>query len=537
MAATHEADGQWGVRDPGGKRGLSLAVHRTPELTASSVAEAVRDHINGAPMRRLLWAYYRNMLTLHPQSERPLRLAQERGLPRRLTHLPEGGLGAQREIVIENDIAWRVGTMIDFLFGKPLRIASKAADSQRAQEIEGALRQIWNESGGMSLLHDAAVLAHVFGSVQLVAQRGAGALGVRVMLVPPQRAAAIASVNDYRQPAALLIVHEHQASEARSGVSSGVRSAAWRRGLDGCGEEREIVVTGTDGGAARRSLASRVASWLGKRAEGDAGAGGGAVRGPRASRSMSSDEPDVPGLAGVTLEVISAYATQWYAIDERGRAMLTAQQDALCPGVLPVAHIRNTVVPMQLGGASEVEPLIPLQNELNTRLSDRANRVTMQCFKMYLAKGIEGFDRSTVGPGTVWMTHDVNASIDEFGGDASSPSEESHIAEVREAMDKLSSTPALAAGVVRAKIGNLTSENALKVTLQGILARTERKRLTYGSAIVEMCHGLLDALNQAGVLVTTEQERGVELIWPEALPGRSVREDGEPPTPRGAALE
>jgi len=252
---------------------------------------------------------------------------------------------------------------------------------------------------------------------------------------------------------------------------------------------------------------------------------------------MSSDEPDVPGLAGVTLEVISAYATQWYAIDERGRAMLTAQQDALCPGVLPVAHIRNTVVPMQLGGASEVEPLIPLQNELNTRLSDRANRVTMQCFKMYLAKGIEGFDRSTVGPGTVWMTHDVNASIDEFGGDASSPSEESHIAEVREAMDKLSSTPALAAGVVRAKIGNLTSENALKVTLQGILARTERKRLTYGSAIVEMCGGLLDALNQAGVLVTTEQERGVELIWPEALPGRSVREDGEPPTPRGAALE
>ena len=76
-------------------------------------------------------------------------------------------------------------------------------------------------------------------------------------------------------------------------------------------------------------------------------------------------------------------------------------------------------------GQSEVEPLIPLQDELNTRLSDRANRVTMQSFKMYLAKGLDGFadgSAPVVGPGRVWTTDNPDASMQTFGGDSSSPS-------------------------------------------------------------------------------------------------------------------
>ena len=57
--------------------------------------------------------------------------------------------------------------------------------------------------------------------------------------------------------------------------------------------------------------------------------------------------------------------------------------------------------PFAYSGLSEVEPLIPLQDELNTRLSDRASRVTLQCFKMYLAKGIDGFDKFPVAHG--WL--------------------------------------------------------------------------------------------------------------------------------------
>jgi hypothetical protein len=71
----------------------------------------------------------------------------------------------------------------------------------------------------------------------------------------------------------------------------------------------------------------------------------------------------------------------------------------LLPGVVPVVHIQNLSQPFRYEGLSEVEPLIGLQDELNTRLSDRASRVTMSSFKMYLAKRLDGFENARVGPG------------------------------------------------------------------------------------------------------------------------------------------
>jgi len=158
-----------------------------------------------------------------------------------------------------------------------------------------------------------------------------------------------------------------------------------------------------------------------------------------------------------------------------------------------------------------------LQDELNTRLCDRANRVTMQSFKMYLARGIDGFDRLPVGPGVLISTDNPAAEITSFGGDASSPSEDRHIDEVREALDKLSGVPPLATGVVRARIGNLSSENALRLTLQGLLVKTARKRVIYGRLLAQMAEAVLSALDQAGILATTQQQRRVQVQWPEPL--------------------
>ena len=50
-------------------------------------------------------------------------------------------------------------------------------------------------------------------------------------------------------------------------------------------------------------------------------------------------------------------------------------------------------------GFPDVEPLIGLQDELNTRLSDRAFRVTMTCFRMYLGRGSEEFTKRPCGSG------------------------------------------------------------------------------------------------------------------------------------------
>ena len=169
-------------------------------------------------------------------------------------------------------------------------------------------------------------------------------------------------------------------------------------------------------------------------------------------------------------------------------------------------------------GLGDVEALIGLQDELNTRLSDRAYRVTMTSFKMYLGKGITDFTDRPIGPGQMWGTENLDASIQAFGGDSATPSEDAHINEVREALDKISGVSPVAAGLIRGKLGNLTSAIALRLTLVALLARTERKRAALTRVMGEMVRIGCAMLDKAGVFHTTEAEHGIDVNWPTALP-------------------
>jgi hypothetical protein len=159
-----------------------------------------------------------------------------------------------------------------------------------------------------------------------------------------------------------------------------------------------------------------------------------------------------------------------------------------------------------------------LQDELNTRLSDRASRITFQSFKMYLGKGIEGFEDKPVSPGRMWYTDNPEASIEEFGGDAETPSEALHIGEIREALDKVSAVTPIVAGLLKNKLGNLTSAVAIRLTLMGMLAKTERKRFTYSEGLRRICRMVLGMLDTANIYRTSEADREVDIIFPSPLP-------------------
>jgi hypothetical protein len=118
----------------------------------------------------------------------------------------------------------------------------------------------------------------------------------------------------------------------------------------------------------------------------------------------------------------------------------------------------------------------------------------------------------------MWSTDNPDASIEEFGGDGACPSEDMHITEIREAMDKASAVTPLAAGVIRDRVGNLTSENALRVTMLGMLSRTEKKRVTYGQGIERICELVLHAADVHGVLRSDAGDRRVRIDWPSPLP-------------------
>ena len=455
---------------------------------------AIREHISrGLPRHEKMWAYYRNPLELVRQSGRVVgagdggtrgwyRSAQEVGLPERivgrngavgLAGSSIGGERGRREVVIENDIGWRIGTMVDFMFGSPIRIESLAEDEGTKQAIEEVLESVWEASGGISLMQDMATFGHVFGHVDLLVRVDEeGLVGSRVW--DAGRWISIEPI------------------DARRGVA--VMSASDYRAVDvyGVHVEREI---GEDEKPKEKP----------KGRFGRAGyqRGGGRRGGARDDRRTKQ----------AVTEVFTADGWSRYVDGER----VDGDVWRLMAGVLPVVHVQNMSQPFSYGGIGEVESLVGLQDELNTRLSDRASRVTMQSFQMYLAKGIEGFGGSSVGPGMVWSTDNPEAQVQSFGGDASSPSEESHIGEIREAMDKISGVPPVAGGIVRAKLGNLSSANALRITLMSLIAKTMRKRVGYGRGIEQVSTMVLDVLDAAGVLKTDVRERGVRVVW-GALP-------------------
>ena len=409
--------------------------------------------------------------------------AQEYGLPARITGLVHsantGVFGGKtvkdiqrKEVVIENDIGWRINAAVDFLFGKPITFVSKSPDSQKRAEIESILKAVFEANGAIGFFQDMAVLGSVYGFVDCFVRPDGEILeqflssSQTLTLKNVLQLAQTIGLELIEAPRALPVLDENDYKKIRYYIQHFYQ---------------------------KKNSISRKDSFLARLLS-------------QGNRSRNRQQT-----TAVT-EIVSATAWQRYENKE-----LVAEGEWPW-GFLPVVHIQNIAQPYYYEGLSDVEPLIPLQDELNTRLSDRASRITFQSFKMYLGKGIEGFEDRPVSPGRMWHTDNPEATIEEFGGDAATPSEDMHIAEIREAMDKDSSITPLVAGVLRDKVGNLTSAVALRLTLMGTLSRTERKKFTYGEGLKKICWMVLDILDQTGIYKTSWADKEVDIIFPSPLP-------------------
>ena len=329
-------------------------------LDPALVDHLIREHSDKCAEYTRLWAYYRNPVTHAPRlgadgmSRSVRRLAQEAGLPGRVTGVRGDALtddrhAERREVVIENDIAWRVHTMIDFLFGKQPAVVSTAASEAQRDLIDEFVESVWKASGGLALLQDAALIGHVYGHVDLVVridERAMNAVGrraaklresgasihamrglmreagraVRIEPVAPERGIPVIDPGDYRRLAGYVIHYEREANEVE-------RTGLVRR------------LTGRTRGEWGRSR--RIESYT---------------------------------------EVFTSEGRELWVDGE----LVEKNERGFAGGDLPVVHVQNLSQPLRYEGIGEVEPLVPLQDELNTRLSDRASRVTLQSFKMYL---------------------------------------------------------------------------------------------------------------------------------------------------------
>jgi hypothetical protein len=118
----------------------------------------------------------------------------------------------------------------------------------------------------------------------------------------------------------------------------------------------------------------------------------------------------------------------------------------------------------------------------------------------------------------MWRTDNNDAKIESFGGDEATPSENAHIAEIREAMDKISGVTPVVAGVLKNKLGNLTSGVALKMTFMGMLTKTARKQFNYGQGVRRIGQMILEILDKAGIYETSPEDRNLDVVFPNPLP-------------------
>jgi len=523
--------------------GFDLDIFEDRQLRADYIDWLVDEQSINIQMHfTRLWEYYTNRMIdgrspgafnkkVNPSGRCYLQ-AQEYGLPPRITgmvHSPDCGIFAgqplkdiqRKEVVIENDIGWRINAAVDFLFGKPITFVSKSPDSQKRAEIESILKAVFAANGDIGFFQDLAVLGSVYGFVDCFVRTGDEILNRHISSTPhfddpaaflrKQEAGQIGNHSSSLPLPQYLLSQKAQGQVEAAGQSlslENVLKLAETIELELIEAPRALpVLEENDYKKIRyyvqhfqqkRNALSGKNSFLSRLL-------------PVAFLRKQEAGGDNRQVVAVT-EITSA--TAWQRYEDK---QLVAEGEVPW-GFLPVVHVQNIAQPYYYEGLSDVEPLIPLQDELNTRLSDRASRITFQSFKMYLGKGIEGFEDRPVSPGRMWYTDNPDATIEEFGGDAATPSEDIHIAEIREAMDKTSGVTPLVAGVLKSKLGNLTSAVALKLTLMGMLSKTERKRFTYGEGLKKICRMVLDILDKAGVYKTGYADKEVDIIFPGPLP-------------------
>src|SRR5258706_15591590 len=88
------------------------------------------------------------------------------------------------------------------------------------------------------------------------------------------------------------------------------------------------------------------------------------------------------------VQVVEIISADRWARFEDGK-LVAAGANSLGGG--PLVHIQNSVAAFEYAGASDVEPLIPVQEEPKTRVSERAPRITLQNSKRDLGKGSDSF--------------------------------------------------------------------------------------------------------------------------------------------------
>lgn len=185
-------------------------------------------------------------------------------------------------------------------------------------------------------------------------------------------------------------------------------------------------------------------------------------------------------------------------------------------GFVPFVHVPNLAPPGSTFGLSELEDVIPLNRELEERLSDQADTIRYHADPPVIFKGVREHTDLAVGPGTVWDVP-ADAAVDLLEWRGQLPAVDRHIERVLRAMFDVAEAPRSSFGDTEQPFSGV----ALETQLQPVVQRTLRRRIVWEPALREIARFCLLLAEQFGVDGATPGQYApyrVRVQWLPMLP-------------------
>jgi len=160
-------------------------------------------------------------------------------------------------------------------------------------------------------------------------------------------------------------------------------------------------------------------------------------------------------------------------------------------GIIPVIHIRNTPIPFNFYGRSDVEPILSLNKEYNEKATDLSEALDYQGSPVVIIKGAKAKNLER-GANKVWGGLPVDSSVELLSLSGGLDEMKQYLLSLKQAMHEMAGVPEEALGKTQ-PISN-TSGVALDIRYRPLIEKTKIKKKTYGKGFEDINKCILKTL-------------------------------------------
>lgn len=204
--------------------------------------------------------------------------------------------------------------------------------------------------------------------------------------------------------------------------------------------------------------------------------------------------------------------TREYMWEYRGNDLVNVHENKY--GVIPFFHVKNIPMVGRNGGLSDLEDLIPLNTELNIKLSDVSEIIDYHSAPITVVYGAR-IGQLEKGANKVWGGLPKDAKVENLNLDGDLSASISYIERVKLAMHEIGGVPESALGRDRA-ISN-TSGVALQITLMPLIERIKVKHALTAEALIEVNKLIIKIGIEEGILTGVDGIPNRDLYYNEII--------------------